>query len=583
MKDYLPGTEIIPGWEIVRLIGGGGFGKVYEAKKPDSGVGGDYRSAIKVIPIPHSDEDVEAYRENGYDEESITTIFRNQVEDFSAEFALMSQFKGTANIVSYEDHLVIQHDDGIGWDVFIRMELLSALPIKLKEEGMTGDEVISLGIDVCSALELCAKKNIIHRDIKPQNIFLNEFGNYKLGDFGIARMMDHKTRATITGTPDYMAPEVRLGKPYDASADQYSLGMMMYWILNERRLPFLPLPPAIESAREQEEALARRISGDPLPAPKNGSDALKEIVLRACAFNPEDRYPNPTAMKRALLALSGEDSGVRVLEPMKKKGTASVKSETVIPRKAEETKVSAVPTKPEAPVRTSETPASHAPKNEYSKKPAVTETKKAEAEKPSAVPAQKQEKKKTSLPVIVGIAVAAVLIVGGLLVFLLTRGGSGEGKKEISEIFLSQLPEKLTYLVGDTPDLTGLTLTVRYDDGSEKTVTSGFTFEPSAFDRAGEQTVTVTYQGKTAVLNVEVSGGTVSAVSVATFPAKYKYSIGETIDLTGLTLNVTYSDGKSATVSEGFTCTPTVLETYGTITITVTYGGAETSFSVTVG
>ena len=64
----------------------------------------------------------------------------------------------------------------------------------------------------------------------------------------------------------------------------------MYWLLNHRRTPFLPLPPQTPTAGVEDEARRRRFTGEPIPAPVNGSPALKAIVLKACAFNPRDRY-----------------------------------------------------------------------------------------------------------------------------------------------------------------------------------------------------------------------------------------------------------------------------------------------------
>ena len=130
-------------------------------------------------------------------------------------------------------------------------------------------------------------------------------GDFKLGDFGIAKTSDHTTKATKTGTYGYMAPEVYWGRPYNASVDLYSLGMVLYWILNERRGPFLPLPPAVPKPAQHEEAMERRMHGEALPEPKNGSAELKRIVLKACAFDAKDRYRTPTEFKQDLLALIG--------------------------------------------------------------------------------------------------------------------------------------------------------------------------------------------------------------------------------------------------------------------------------------
>ncbi len=314
----------IPGWKIIRVIGQGGFGKVYEVEKDDE-FGGVAHSALKVISIPESKEALDDYRQDGYDDAALATLLRDRVEGLTAEFRLMSRLKGCSNIVSYEDHTVVRHRDDPGFDVLIRMELLTPLSKYLDQsEGARCSEstVKKLGIGMCSALERCARHNIIHRDIKPQNIFINEDGDFKLGDFGIAKTSDHLMRATKTGTYSYMAPEVYHGKPYHVQVDIYSLGMVLYWMLNERRTPFLPLPPAVPGPNTVEEALSRRMQGEMLPPPKHGSEELKRIVLKACAFDPNKRYRDATALKNDLERLVvREDSGNSVSEGAKPRRT----------------------------------------------------------------------------------------------------------------------------------------------------------------------------------------------------------------------------------------------------------------------
>ena len=187
-------TLQIPGWKIIRTIGRGSFGAVYEVEKKDS-FGAVTHSALKVISIPETSAEIKAYRDDGYDDMSLTALFRSQVEDITNEFRLMSKLKGNSNIVSYEDHEIIQHESDPGYDIYIRMELLTSLPDYIKcqyPDSIVPDEATaSLGIDICNALELCAKHHIIHRDIKPQNIFVNDNNNFKLGDFGIAKTSDH--------------------------------------------------------------------------------------------------------------------------------------------------------------------------------------------------------------------------------------------------------------------------------------------------------------------------------------------------------------------------------------------------------
>lgn len=187
--------------------------------------------------------------------EDAKAYFRDMAEAFSSEFAFMSELKGNSNIVSFVDFEVVPHEDGFSWDVFIRMELLEPFTSRLKESGVSGEEAVELGIDMCRALELCEQKNIIHREIKPANIFISPQGTYKLGDFCIARELE-KTSPGLSkkGTYSYMAPEIYRGGEYGPNADIYSLGMVLYRLLNNNRLPFLPEYPAKIKYTDTEEA-----------------------------------------------------------------------------------------------------------------------------------------------------------------------------------------------------------------------------------------------------------------------------------------------------------------------------------------
>ena len=283
------------GWELREQLGSGGFGTVYRIENPGTGE----QSAMKVLSLPKDASEINALRVEGYDNPSIAGIYQNQLNKIINEYSLMAQMKGHANIVRSEDCTAAPHTVGLGWDVYIRMELLYPLTRYLMSHSLDESEVIRLGMDLCCALVLCEQKNIIHRDIKPENIFLSEYGVYKLGDFGIARTMDHTTMATHAGSYRYMAPEVYKNERYGKEVDIYSLGLTLYWLLNNRRMPFLPTdrPPR---ASENEQALQMRLSGTPVPPPVNGSEALKAVVMKACAYDPRDRFRTAEEMLRAL-------------------------------------------------------------------------------------------------------------------------------------------------------------------------------------------------------------------------------------------------------------------------------------------
>ena len=289
-----------PGWETVGLIGRGSFGAVYEIQRD---VLGDVeKAALKVLSIPQSSGDIDEMYNDGYDDESITSTFQRHLKSIVAEYSLMRKMSGSANIVNCDDVRYVQHEDGFGWDIFIKMELLTplakALPADIPEE-----TVIKVAKDLCAALELCKQHDIVHRDIKPQNIFLSPNGDYKLGDFGIAKTVEKTMGGTKTGTYKYMAPEVYNNQPYGAAADIYSLGLVLYWMLNERRMPFLPLPPAMPAANMEAQARLRRFNGEQLPPPAHGSKQLQKIILKACAYDPKERYQSAAEMHKDLNSL----------------------------------------------------------------------------------------------------------------------------------------------------------------------------------------------------------------------------------------------------------------------------------------
>ena len=305
-------------WHIKRFIGEGSFGKCFEIEKSD--ISGVYTSAMKIITVPYKNSG----NTMGFDSmshEEMTHYYKDVAKEVSKEFILMERLKGCTNIVSYEDHEIRDHANGIGCDILIRMELLTPLNTYYTTYPPTEADVIRLGIDMCRALEVCAKENIIHRDIKPSNIFVSEHGDYKLGDFGVARHLEASCRElSKKGTYDYMAPEVYRDSVYDARADIFSLGIVLYKLMNNGRIPFLPPAPAPIGYNDSENAIKRRLCGEmPLP-PVNANPAFAQVILQACQGNPDARFSSATQMREALEALA---LGGNVEQPRpRKKGIA---------------------------------------------------------------------------------------------------------------------------------------------------------------------------------------------------------------------------------------------------------------------
>lgn len=290
------------GWHVVRRIGTGSFGAVYEIEREDFGY--TYKSALKVISIPKSEQELIDVKNNvGKSEDSLKAYYQSVASEIVKEFELMYQLRGTTNIVSYEDHKVRKHASGIGWDILIRMELLTPLDVYMEHHRMTRQDIIRLGIDICKALERCRALDVIHRDIKPGNIFISEQGDFKLGDFGIARTIeayDDVLELSRKGTISYMAPEIFKGMQYSFDVDIYSLGIVMYRLLNDNSLPFMPQQSLKPTYKDVANANQLRLKGEMLPYPSGDHTQLAEIVLKACSYRPKERYQNPQTMREQL-------------------------------------------------------------------------------------------------------------------------------------------------------------------------------------------------------------------------------------------------------------------------------------------
>ncbi len=298
MDKQLP-VSAWPEWKIVEKIGEGSFGKVYKARRTEQGK--TFYSAIKVITIPSNAGELSSVRSENPDEQSVKEYFYSLVEECIQEVNTMEYFRGNSHVVSVEDYKVMEYLDDIGWDIYIRMEYLTSFLDYCAGRALTEEDVIHLGIDLCKALEYCQCQNIIHRDIKPENIFVSRFGEFKLGDFGIARELD-RTMSGLSkkGTFSYMAPEMYRGEAYDARVDIYSLGIVLYKLRNHNRLPFISLKKQLITYRDKEEALNRRMEGEKLPVPAEAGEAFAEVILKACAYDRHDRYESAEEFRMAL-------------------------------------------------------------------------------------------------------------------------------------------------------------------------------------------------------------------------------------------------------------------------------------------
>ena len=294
------GKEIL-GYRIDEKIGSGGFGTVYKVSK--NNVSGTYVRALKHITLPTKKQYISVLNSMGGDYAKADSYFEGALKDIVSEIQILNSLSesGVSNIVKYYENDILVTDAPKTYDIYILMEYLTPYTDYLETNNVTVKDVIILGKHILTALKACHEKNIIHRDIKDDNIFVGEGGIYKLGDFGVAKALKDKDRAeSVKGTPNFIAPEVYLGKGnYDNTVDLYSLGIVLYRLLNKQRNPFMPSYPIPYNTDDEDKAFEERMSGKKPELPLCAKNQLGEVVVKAIC-NPKNRFCNAQAFLTAL-------------------------------------------------------------------------------------------------------------------------------------------------------------------------------------------------------------------------------------------------------------------------------------------
>ena len=306
-------------FEITEEIGKGAYGTVYAVEDVNNGD----EFAVKVISIPRDKAEEDYIRKTQGMQAG--NYCDGLAEAFYSEIKLMKALEDNNNVVRIFDHVSEQKAGGIGRNIFIRMELLE----DIRDLEFDEEKVIRLGMDICSALEECEKQNIIHRDLKDSNVLMDQNGTFKLTDFGVATEADKTNGRSVRGTFSYMAPEVYKAQPYNHQCDIYSLGLILHYLLNNRRMPFVDQEKQIVSHEDKEEAMQRRMAGETLPPPVNASPGMAEIIEKACAFAIDRRYKSASQMKADLWKLKLGTYRARRKKRRKKRALSYDKKTTI--------------------------------------------------------------------------------------------------------------------------------------------------------------------------------------------------------------------------------------------------------------
>lgn len=284
LKEMEP---VFGSWYVETKISEGKNSKFYKVYKTD-GIEKNYLG-LKTVKFPSGDRELSNALASGkyQNADEYLDILQQSV---SKNMGIMRSLSGHNNVVRLEAFTIVRESSC--FYVLMLMELLSPLSDYLSFENISKNDTVNIGRDICRAIEAFREKGVIHHNITPENIYVDNMGNYKLGDFGLFDYSSNMSEGSL-----YIAPEL-YHKNYlrDTSSDIYSLGMLLYKLLNNNRFPFLPPYPTPISLSDREQSFSRCMRGEPFPAPANADFKLTNIILKATAYRAEDRYFSPLSM-----------------------------------------------------------------------------------------------------------------------------------------------------------------------------------------------------------------------------------------------------------------------------------------------
>jgi serine/threonine-protein kinase len=268
-----PGDRLAQRWLVERPLGSGGMGAVYLARDETLGE----QVALKVIAGV------------GLLDPAATDRLRRE--------AAAARKISHVNVVRLHD---LGEADGL---LFLSMEYVagqSLAELLTRHRTLPVAQVRDIALQLCEGLGAAHAAGVVHRDLKPGNVLLDEHARVKIIDFGLARLPHLEGMATtgvIVGTPEYMAPEQIRGAAVDARTDIYALGALLYHLLCGRP-PFTgDNPIAVSLAHAQDPVVPPATLRPDLP------EAWQDLLTTALAKRPEDRWPSVGALRDALAGI----------------------------------------------------------------------------------------------------------------------------------------------------------------------------------------------------------------------------------------------------------------------------------------
>lgn len=255
------------------------------AMKNDS----DDRYIVKIISVPANQTQLDALLLTGAypDADAALAYFKSLTDETVAEVDILQKLSEIEGFVSYADIQVVPMEDGKGFDIYLLSPYRRTLTKQFVRSPMTHLSAINLGLDLCAALAVCRRSGYLCVDLKPNNVFVTGEQEYRIGDLGFVRLDSLK----YASLPDkyrsaYTAPEITDAfSALNDRIDVYALGLILYQAYNNGELP-------AAGTTGPEEAFAPPMFAD---------YEMSEIILKACAPDPQDRWQDPVEMGQALV------------------------------------------------------------------------------------------------------------------------------------------------------------------------------------------------------------------------------------------------------------------------------------------
>ncbi len=244
----------------------------------------DKKYIVKVISIPAKQEKLAALLLAGAfaDRESAIAYFKELADDVIQEAELLQKLSRFEGFAPYEKWQLMPMEPETGYDVYLLSSYRPTLAAQLERNDMTHLAAVNLGLDLCAALSVCRRFGYLYADLQPNNVYICNNGEYRIGDLGFISLaslpyasLPEKYHSVFT------PPEISDAySALNATMDTYAVGLILYMAYNDGLLPE---------------------PGDVLHAPRHADHELATIIMKACDQNPDVRWQDPMQMGQALI------------------------------------------------------------------------------------------------------------------------------------------------------------------------------------------------------------------------------------------------------------------------------------------